>query len=667
MLLERLSIRNYGVYGEGFEMDLVTAPKKPIVLVGGLNGAGKTTLFEAIMVALYGKAYLGARTTKKQYLEFVSGRIHRLKNGRRAEQASVDVAFRFYHGGSEESYTISRVWDVDGASVSESLAVKKNGEPMDEIDDSVWQQFIESLIPMGIARLFFFDGEKIVRVTEWQDGCNEEIKSSFDVLLGTDVIDRLIADLDLYTVRKSGGGGRVGTMRAKYDEISKKKSEVASEIDSLGKEKERKDGELEAALSLISSKESGISVIGGGYVEMREKLLKRKAVLGDRIGRRGREITEAMAGDAPIHLASGMIEKIEERLRSDIRVAGQRSSAVVIKERIDELKRDISAPGFWPGDPPTPEHIDSLHARLDEVASERPGDVFFDVSPNDAEWMQQKMATVRAGPGALLEGIDEYADAIEEVGRINADLSKIPRDDEIGPKITEINGLYEEAGMLRGEIVAMEQNISSKQAHMKMIRASLKKVIDEVHRDRESDEGVHLASKMKETLRTYHANIREKKMCELEAQILQTVSAILHKDLISRIEVDRDTLEIRVYDHSSDENPVKGGLLSMGERQMVGTALLWAIACTCGRPLPFVIDTPLGRLDGAHLDNLVDKFYPFVSHQLVLLSTNREIGAREHARLLQYIARSYRIEYDTARGESLLRDGYFFEEAAEIG
>ena len=49
--------------------------KKPIVLVGGLNGAGKTTILEAIMVALYGKTYLGRRATKKEYLEFISGKV----------------------------------------------------------------------------------------------------------------------------------------------------------------------------------------------------------------------------------------------------------------------------------------------------------------------------------------------------------------------------------------------------------------------------------------------------------------------------------------------------------------------------------------------------------------------------------------------------------------
>ena len=69
MLFEKLTIENYGVYAQKTEFDFSTTPKKPIVLIGGLNGSGKTTIFESIMIALYGKIYLGRKTTKKKYVD----------------------------------------------------------------------------------------------------------------------------------------------------------------------------------------------------------------------------------------------------------------------------------------------------------------------------------------------------------------------------------------------------------------------------------------------------------------------------------------------------------------------------------------------------------------------------------------------------------------------
>lgn len=205
MLLERLSIENYGSYADKSEFNLSSTPDKPIVLVGGLNGAGKTTLFESLMVALYGKTYLGRKTTKKEYMEFISDKMHR-HDGVHADSASVEIAFRFYHNDCEDRYVVNRNWIREGASISESLLIQKNGTPMNDLDESQWQSFIEGLLPLGIAKLFFFDGEKIVRMTHWDGPDNDEIQTSFDTLLGSDLINRLYSDLNLYMVRRSGNG-----------------------------------------------------------------------------------------------------------------------------------------------------------------------------------------------------------------------------------------------------------------------------------------------------------------------------------------------------------------------------------------------------------------------------------------------------------------------------
>ncbi len=658
MLLERLVLENYGVYADRSELDLVTTDKKPIIIVGGLNGAGKTTLFEAIMVALYGRTYLGTRTTKAQYMEFVSDRIHRHKNGRRAKRASVEVSFRFHCNGSEDSYVVNRHWDVEGASVTETLQIHKNDQPMDDINGSLWQSFIDGLIPIGIARLFFFDGEKIVRITKQDGDDNEELKSSLDVLFGTDLINRLDADLDLYSLRNTSSKSGDDSVRTKYKEKMEEKNRLTQDMDELEAEIGQKNAELDEMTGRISSKEAKIAGIGGGYADMREDLLTQRATLGEKLRGQSRSIQDDLAGDAPLYLARGILKNIKRQIQSDTEIIQQKYSTLYLKDSIKDLQKDIMSKEFWLDDPVNSAVCKKISKRLNDLIKQPRKNAFFDMSLKTAEWIQETVDEIPSGSQALRAKIVECAKTSEQLAKTESDLNKVPRDDEIGPKISEINEMHQEIGMLKAEIEDMTQRVSIKRAHRVQIQSELKGIVAALQKGRTSNASLVLATRMKKALATYHSNIREKKIQELQANLLDTIRILLHKDMVSRIEVDRDTFEIRVYGDGY-RDPIPGGLLSMGERQMVGTALLWAVARTCGRSLPFVIDTPLGRLDGEHLTNLVDRFYPFVSHQIIMLSTDREIGQKEYAKLSRYISRSYHISYDSKKASTSIRGGYF--------
>jgi DNA sulfur modification protein DndD len=74
-----------------------------------------------------------------------------------------------------------------------------------------------------------------------------------------------------------------------------------------------------------------------------------------------------------------------------------------------------------------------------------------------------------------------------------------------------------------------------------------------------------------------------------------------------------------------------------------------------------VIDTPLGRLDGSHRENLLDRYFPYASHQVILLSTDTEIDEEAYERLRRHVGRSYRLEFDPATNATTVQRGYFWE------
>lgn len=667
MLLERLAIENYGAYRGRSEFVLSATDEKPIVLIGGLNGAGKTTIFESLMIALYGRNYIGRRATRREYTDFLSKKMHR-HDGVQADTASVGVSFRFYHNGHDDMYDVSRNWSRDGSSITERLMIRKNGEPMDDVDESKWQSFLEGLLPLGIARLFFFDGEKMVRMTKWDASGNAEMKASLDTLLGTEIINRLRSDLDLYTVRNSGRDAATANkaIMKEYEDLIKEKDSIASELEVLTMEAERKNAEIKDLGMQIGVKESKISGIGGGYADIRGKLLTQRAVLLEKMRQQTKSIHDEFGEDAPLYMMTSLLGRMTDRIEEDMRIMQQRMSATMVQSGLDKIKKEMSSDTFWPAGTDGPALSRTISDKLDEIFAGKDvdRDVFFDMTSGDASHMLEKISRLRDGRKSILTKLEEHGRTSKVLDRIESDLAKVPRDDELGPRISEINSLHQDVGMLRSEVGHIEQQISSKHAYQKILKNKLGKLIESVHKNEMSDTSIQLASKIKDVLETYRARVKEYKMCELESNLLDALNVLMHKKHIQGIRVDRDTFQISMHEGGDGTSP--GNPKSMGERQMIGTALLWAIAKTSGRSLPFVIDTPLGRLDGKHLSNLTERFYPFASHQIILLSTDREIGPKEYGRLSQHISRSYKITCSEEKSVTTVSDGYFTDEVEVV-
>jgi DNA sulfur modification protein DndD len=82
-------------------------------------------------------------------------------------------------------------------------------------------------------------------------------------------------------------------------------------------------------------------------------------------------------------------------------------------------------------------------------------------------------------------------------------------------------------------------------------------------------------------------------------------------------EINHKTFEVTLIKMDKEDQirtPKKD--LSEGEKQMYALAVLWTLTKISKRPLPFIIDTPLGRLDHTHRKKLVESFFPNIIWQL---------------------------------------------------
>ena len=100
--------------------------------------------------------------------------------------------------------------------------------------------------------------------------------------------------------------------------------------------------------------------------------------------------------------------------------------------------------------------------------------------------------------------------------------------------------------------------------------------------------------------------------------------------------------------------------LSKGERQIFILSLYWAIIELSGQDIPFVIDTPYARIDANHRKEISEKFFPNISKQVIILSTDEEINEEYYEIIKPYIAREYLLVNDENQNRTTVKQHYFF-------
>jgi DNA sulfur modification protein DndD len=120
-----------------------------------------------------------------------------------------------------------------------------------------------------------------------------------------------------------------------------------------------------------------------------------------------------------------------------------------------------------------------------------------------------------------------------------------------------------------------------------------------------------------------------------------------------------DKFEIKLLNFLEREISINS--LSAGQRQILATALIQALASVSEVKSFICIDTPLARIDLENREQIITKYYPKASKQVIILSTNSEIdpSKREYRLMKDFISKEYTIVSDEY--SSSFETGYFNE------
>lgn len=660
MIFETLDLIDFGVFKGLQRFDLSPRIKygtlRPIVLFGGLNGSGKTSVLTAIRIALHGRQALGFGTTQKKYEEKLNQLFHK-SSAAAAESMSVRLSFSYSSMGETTPYVVERRWKRLKREIVENFQIFENGQPVIATTMEQTQAFLTKLIPVGVADLFFFDGEKIADLATEDNGYI--LADSIRRLLGLDVVNKLLSDLDIYERRN---------LLQSKDEEKIKSNEPFEKLEALKLDIDNRYSkirqEIEPAISSLrinlDKLEGQLAERGGAWAVSRSSFSEKLDALIEKKKALEGKVRELASSVLPLALAPKATNLLVTQLKSEREYSDiSEISRSFVKNRtaveiafknanlnvsVDEIINVVTT-AFTASLPATsPVHM---------------------LGEQDRERLLNSLESLSSPTISTAQIVSRDLVSVEqEIELVSARIAAAPSEEQLQYDFAMVKQTNLELGELLGRkrLLLEEVKVLTWQ-QIELVRL-IKKNHDLEEHHESKDKTLKYTSSVKNVLNDFSEKLAEEKTAILAENFVSSFKKLVRKEsFVHSARVDPNKLTLALFDENGDE--IKKSQMSAGERQLFAVAMLDALAKTSGRQIPIIIDTPLGRLDSSHRHNLVKYYLPYASHQVVILSTDTEIDSASFLELGRSISHAFHLDFDHIEKATVVHEGYFWREKGD--
>lgn len=656
MFLEELKVRNLGLFRGIQKLDFTPHDlDKPVILIGGLNGSGKTTLLDAIQLALYGKRARLSNRGSLPYEEYLRRSKH---NNTEAEETSITLQFRRWADGEEQVFCIRRFWNVVGQNVSESIAVMRNGK-LDKYLTDTWTEFVEEIVPVEISQLFFFDGEKIESFAD-PETSKQLLAKAINTLLGLDVVTRLHIDL-LALERRKKLALKSDQERAQIDELETQLKNLQEQHQDLEQQRAGRNNIFGRRKEDLRKAQENYNQSGGSLFDQREEFETKHKELKNALRKNEEDLREIAEGPAPLLLVEDLLSGLKKQ--HTLEEEAEKSALVhqILTDRDLELLSLIES---LKAQTEISEQIETfLDADRKRRVESETTEVYLNLSPEGFQDLRDLQSVILPQVKIDVQSLfSQNTDIRNRLVEVERNLASVPAQDfvlELIKRRDEAEQALANAEKSLEEIdLELKRNEEEQQIVQSNLNVLLEKDVEKRFEAEDAGRIVEHSELARATLAKFRQAITARHTGRIAALVLDSFRHLIRKgSLISNLTIDAETFAIEIHDASG--KTLSPDRLSAGERQLLAVSLLWGLARASGYPLPVAVDTPLGRLDSIHRDKLVENYFPQASHQVILLSTNKEIDAELYQKLEPFIGHSYRLEYDDEAKATEIKNGYF--------
>lgn len=709
MKINKILLYNFNSFEGENEFDFTNrSEKKNIILIGGKNGAGKTSLFTAIKIALYGPLAFGYVGINPHYIAKIKECINSKAFQTEKVEARVELKISLMVERELKEYEIIREWDYSGQKLVENFAVRENGEMLGSQELSYFQNFLQGMIPPDLFEFFLFDGEAVGSIFSTST-YNRYVRNAVYTLCGLDVFELIRK----YTAGYVGKSSDEGDERfiSEYEKLKEEVEELQGSKAAIEQRIAEETVELEKIETEIIELETAFKNAGGITKKERIRLAQEYEEAEHAKSEAMIKIKLFMEGLMPFFIVRGFNDEIKNQLDTEEKRAiyqyielklDRNELAAVLKGKptkkaVDELVNVILAQFRPDGDTGTGT------SRFD-LSKEETGRVNALISTIDSFDVDDMVSTVRIRKASM--------DRTVEINKI---LKSSMSDEDAAGFTERENGLLRKKEDVNQRLYEDKSRLEEMTSQLSVLIPQREKakqsMLDNVQNRHVYELSNGLASMMETLLAERAVSIRH----QLEELIVANLKRIYRKNnLITHIEIDADFQfnlyqdetytsgelfnlmnnlgkdgfslavgkvgENRLYEKYGVDSmralstELKNGKkdkiqlyknidlnrLSKGERQIFILSLYWAIIEMSGKDIPFVIDTPYARIDANHREEISKEFFPKISKQVVILSTDEEINEKYYKILKPNIAREYLLINDENQNKTSVENKYFF-------
>ena len=605
----------------------------PITVIAAENGVGKTTVLDAFFLALHGKKGIQMRKNESDF-EFHQWLGNAFSSTAKLNSGYMVIRVKLEMKSSEMGeIVIDRKYWVhpDSLEINEELNLHLDGKilkiEVGENKEQVIRAWIEAMISPAITQRFLVDGEKLGALNVRNLG--DSMKHGLDDLLGQGIIHRLqkhLMEVKRRTIAEMAPEHERESLAVFLLE-SETRKERATEL-----QRELSSNEVELESLLIQQN------------ELQELLQQRSTEEGSQLGKL--RIDFAISSSEIAQVRKQLVDDLVTRIPfliggmdGSLETIGYSSAKEILKNSMIET-----------------EVLSSIETVLSNLKPK--------LSGNDEQRIlsasfEQLKATTSAIPTAFrflndelmeqfttqynihsLELYDEMKTQLKEANskiqnhrEITAELSSASQRAGMAETADNLLSVSVKIGELRANNSHINSEITSIEAEQKETDLRVNALQSAASADSKHRKMTNLVEKLLPILSEYASQRRDQLAIPLSEEFSSGFKLLSRKsNLIKGIEVDSDT-----YDVDINMKGFKGNWLdrdlSATEKQHVGLSLLFALRRLATKPLPVVVDTPTSRMDTKHKGYSVTKFYPNLSHQVIVLATSDDLAGGLHKEL----------------------------------